>query len=235
MAIPVAVGARPRTRIAPAGAWRRLWHVLLTAVPGRLPEPDPAPGLAAADAGEGPTFTDLFARYRLSLIDYLYGMTRDRELAADLAQDTFVRALAAAPDLAGIHQPRAWLYRIATHVALNANRHRRHFEWLPLSRVAPEDGEGDPDHPWFSPMQPPQDPGDLAADVAERDAVWAALAELPPRWRAVLLLQTTGGFEVREIAALLGLSEANVRKVLFRAKERFRALYDRRDARGGAG
>jgi DNA-directed RNA polymerase specialized sigma24 family protein len=51
------------------------------------------------------------------------------------------------------------------------------------------------------------------------------LTALPPRWRATLLLQTTSGFSTREIAALLGLSEANVRKIIFRAKERFRALY----------
>ena len=51
-----------------------------------------------------------------------------RALAADLAQDTFMHAWAAAPDLAVIAQPRAWLYRIATHVALDAVRHRRHIE-----------------------------------------------------------------------------------------------------------
>jgi RNA polymerase sigma factor (sigma-70 family) len=78
----------------------------------------------------------------------------------------------------------------------------------------------------------PQVPGDLAADVAERDAVWTVLAELPPRWRAVLLLQTVAGFEVREVASLLQLSEANVRKSLFRAKERFRTLYHSLDGRG---
>jgi DNA-directed RNA polymerase specialized sigma24 family protein len=71
--------------------------------------------------------------------------------------------------------------------------------------------------------------------VAERDAIWTVLAELPPRWRAVLLLQTTAGFEVWEIAALLQRSEANVRKCLFRAKERFRALYRRLDEEGVEG
>jgi RNA polymerase sigma-70 factor (ECF subfamily) len=160
-------------------------------------------------------------------------MTRDRELAADLAQDTFERAFAAAPDLAGIVQPRAWLYRIATHVALNAIRHGRHFEWLPLSRVTP-DGDEEAAKAWSAlpSVAFPQAPGNLAADVAERDAVWTVLAELPPRWRAVLLLQTVGGFEVREVAILLQLSEANVRKSVFRAKERFRALYRSLDEKG---
>ena len=66
--------------------------------------------------------------------------------------------------------------------------------------------------------------------MAERDAVWETLAELPPRWRSVLLLQATAGFEVREIATQLGLSEGNVRKILFRAKVRFRALHAQHEA-----
>jgi RNA polymerase sigma-70 factor (ECF subfamily) len=161
-------------------------------------------------------------------------MTRDRELAADLVQDTFERAFSAAPDLVGIAQPRAWLYRIATNVALNASRHRRHFEWISLSHVALE-GDEEAAKAWSAlpPVELAQVPGDFAADVAQRDAVWTVLAELPPRWRALLLLQTVAGLEVREVAILLQLSEANVRKSLFRAKERFRALYRSLDERGG--
>src|SRR5262249_57786014 len=116
------------------------WRNVLAAVRGHHPEADPVRGPGAVAADERPVFIDLFARYHHPLLNYLFGMTRDRELAADLAQDTFVHAWAAAPDLAGITQPRAWLYRIATRVALDAVRHRRHIEWLPLSRVEPEAG-----------------------------------------------------------------------------------------------
>src|SRR5262249_13207494 len=149
-AISLTLGDRPRPWIPPAdtrNTWGRLWRGLLATVAGRRPEPDPAPRLAAttiADltADDRSAFVDLFARYHVPLLDYLYGMTRAGELAADLAQDTFVRAFAAAPTLAGIEQPRAWLYHIATRVALNAIRHRGHFEWLPLSRVQSEEGGG---------------------------------------------------------------------------------------------
>jgi RNA polymerase sigma-70 factor (ECF subfamily) len=234
MAIPLTVGSRPRPQVTPAGAWGLLWRYLLAAVRGHHPESDPAQGYGTVVAGESPAFVDLFARYHLSLIDYLYGMTHDHELAADLAQDTFVQAWVAAPDLAGVVQPRAWLYRIATNVALHAVRHRRHIEWLPLSRVEPEAG-GQAAEVWSAlpPVELPPVGGDLATGVAERDAIWTVLAELPPRWRAVLLLHRAAGFEVREIAVLLNLSEANVRKCVFRARERFRALYRQSDEMGG--
>src|SRR5579859_4354665 len=143
MASPMAMGGRPISQGWTAGPWRWPWRDWLAALRAQHPEPESAPGDARASARESPAFVDLFTRYHLALIDYLYGMTRDRELAADLAQDAFMRAYAAAPELAGIAEPRAWLYRIATNVALNASRRQRRFEWLPLSRIEPEAGAGD--------------------------------------------------------------------------------------------
>ncbi len=176
-----------------------------------------------------------FARYQLPLLEYLYGMTRDREWAADLAQETFLRALAAiTDDPAAIEHPQAWLYRIATNVALSALRRRRRFSWLPLSVVEPEVVSGQ--NQLGRREIPEMRAQDVAVTVVERDAVWSALDELPPRWRAALLLQTVGGFETSEIAAELSVSEVNARKILFRAKERFRQITVRRaeaEAKGG--
>jgi RNA polymerase sigma-70 factor, ECF subfamily len=239
ISLVVGVDRHAGPRSTRASRWERLWSRLLAALRGRDPEPTPGPGLPAVAAGADPAaFLNLFAHVQLPLLDYLYGMTRDRELAADLVQDTFLRAWAAAPALAGITQPRAWLYRIATHLALNAIRHRRHFEWLPLSHMGPvrPADHSDASQAWLAlpPVELPADAGDLAASVAEREAIWTVLAQLPPPWRGVLLLQTTAGFEVSEIATLLQISEGNVRKRLFRAKERFRALYRQLDMEGDA-
>jgi RNA polymerase sigma-70 factor (ECF subfamily) len=170
-------------------------------------------------------FEGLFARYSAPLHDYLYGMTRNRDAAADLVQETFLRAYAARGALDAVTYPQAWLYRIATNAALSAERRRGRLHWLPLAAVEPETGSGDSDRHW--PTLPAGMPhgDDIAISVVKRDALWSVLAELPPRWRAVLLLQTQGGLGVGEIATLLELRADNVRKLLFRAKERFRALY----------
>jgi RNA polymerase sigma-70 factor, ECF subfamily len=178
----------------------------------------------AANARRQSVFEQWFAQYRLPLLDYLFGMTRDPEWAADLVQETFLHAFAAADEPDAIASPRAWLYRIATNVALSALRRRKRFTWLPLTVIEPGAGASSSDR-WVRPALPDLPEYDFSVSVAERDAVWKTLAELPPRWRSVLLLQTTGGFEIREIATQLGLSEANVRKIIFRAKERFRALH----------
>jgi RNA polymerase sigma-70 factor (ECF subfamily) len=186
---------------------------------------------------EQATFEQLFARYHRPLLEYLYGITRDRALAEDLVQETFLRAYAAETKLPGVTNPQAWLYRIATNVALDTSRRKRHFNWLPLHRVEPEAGPNDAGS-WSDPLLLPPTLGqeDFVASIAERDCVLRVLAELPPRWRAVLLLQTTGGFGARDIGVLLHLEEGNVRKILFRAKERFRAIYTAQgagEAQGG--
>lgn len=182
----------------------------------------------------GTQIEEWFMRYQAQLLDYLYGMTRDHEWAADLTQETFLRAyVAARREAAPIEQPRAWLYRVATNVALSALRRKRRFDWLPLNAVEPEPGQsGDRWRPLIPALRGP----DPAASVVERDAIWSTLAELPPRWRAALLMQAAAGFAPREVAAELGMTEANARKTLFRAKERFRQLVARQteaEARGG--
>jgi RNA polymerase sigma factor (sigma-70 family) len=158
-------------------------------------------------------------------------MTRNHEAATDLMQETFLRAWASATLLNTIQQPKAWLYRIATNLALNQSRRQRRFVWLPLETVEPL-GAADSSDRWRIPPLAGYVRGadDVAASVVERDAVWETLAALPPRQQAALLLQTSGGFEPREIAVLLALSETNVRKMLFRAKERFRTVYQAMNA-----
>ena len=210
-----------------ADVWVRFPRLLTIRRDGEHPHPATHPSGGLADARQA-QFERWFAQYRLPLLDYLYGMTRDREWAADLVQEAFLRAYAAAGDPDAIAQPRAWLYRIATNTALTALRRRKHFTWLPLTAVEPQPGASSSDR-WTRPETPILPSPDFAVGVAERDAVWRTLAELPPRWRSVLLLQATAGFEVHEIAAQLGLTEANVRKILFRAKERFRELHARNE------
>jgi RNA polymerase sigma-70 factor (ECF subfamily) len=185
----------------------------------------------ARTTGEQVEFERLFTLYAAALLDYLYGLTRNRETATDLMQETFLRAYASSTPLLDIQRPKAWLYRIATNLALNHSRRQRQFVWLPLQTVEPLSAAGSSDRWRIPPLASQMRTGDdLAASVVERNAIWETLAALTPRQQAALLLQTSGGFEPREIAILLALSEANVRKILFRAKERFRALYQAMDS-----
>jgi RNA polymerase sigma-70 factor, ECF subfamily len=163
-------------------------------------------------------FYEIFARYQKPIADFLYRMTHDYDWAADLTQDTFLKAYSHRADLPAIANVRAWLYRIASNTANNALRHKRRFIWVPLADLTPADSN-EPSNAVIVAAS-----GDIATSVVERDALMRALDTLTPTARGVLLLRATAGFDTSEIATMMSLTEANVRKILYRSKEKLRQI-----------
>lgn len=154
---------------------------------------------------------DLWERYRDRVYRYLLRLTGEPETAADLTQETFlqaVRDLRRNPQPA--HQAAAWVMRIANNRAMDLFRRRRLIRWLP-----------------FLPERHGGTVGDETDQVVTRDLVKTALRRLPPETAAILLLRDGEGFSNRELAGMLGLGEAAVRKRLSRAREAFRSEYQR--------
>jgi len=155
----------------------------------------------------------LFERHHAEVYAYLRRMVGDGALAEDLAQETFLRAFASRTGLARVQNPRAWLYRVATNLALNALKRRRRFAWLPWHAGAERQAA---------------QPGPAEA-LGAHSAVEAALAALPPELRAPLLLYACEGMSVAEVAEALALSEGAVKMRLHRARRLFRQAYERED------
>lgn len=170
-----------------------------------------APASAQTDAVELATY--LFERYHVEIFAYLHRMVTDREWAQDLAQETFLQAYRARDQIAGLENPRAWLYRIATNLALNALKRKRRFSWLPWHWQERAAGI------------------DIAEEVDRQTLIERVLAALPPHYRAPLLLYAHYGFKLAEVAAALNLSEGAARMRLQRAREMFRQMY-RKEAQG---
>jgi RNA polymerase sigma-70 factor (ECF subfamily) len=150
----------------------------------------------------------LYHTYQRPLAAYLARLIDDREAAEDLCQDTFFKALR------GWHQhdpaanPVAWLYRIATNTAYDYLRRRRRSRLAPL--IAAEGLA---------------EACVLESHVDAREPVRSALAQLPPHYRAPLLLQVYAGHSTGEIAEQLGCTPDAVKMRLLRARARFRQLY----------
>ena len=170
--------------------------------------------LASSDAGAALAHA-LFERHHVEVYAYLCRLLRDGDWAEDLAQETFLRAFKARASLAQVENHRAWLYRVATNLALNALKRRRRFAWLPWQAW----GERRPARQ------------DVAATVLARSALETALAALPLKLRAPLLLYAGEGLSVAEVAQALSLSEGAVKMRLMRARRLFRAAYEREDGR----
>ncbi len=149
----------------------------------------------------------LFARHHGEIYAYLIRMLRDAELAADLAQDAFIRAYRAYASLEDPSRARAWLYQIANHVALDEIRRRRIVRFIPWtgeSRGAAPSAER------------------LAMDTRLSGELERALARIPERQRSALLLAEVHELTGVELAATLGTSHVAARALLTRARESLR-------------
>lgn len=184
-----------------------------------LAPPPPADDVALvalverARAGDHAAFTALFERFNTRICTYLARLVGNEDLGRDLAQDTFLAAWRALPEMRDPPRFTAWLYRIATNAAYSQQRRSRVIRWLPWMQHA-ERSTGS------ASIVPGPEEG-----VGEAERVRLALARLGPQRRTCLLLQVEGGFTQREIAALLGISEKTVSVYVSRGREAFRQAY----------
>ena len=162
--------------------------------------------VARARRGDAAAFTEIFERYHHRIVNYLYGLVHDRELANDLAQDSFLKAYKALPRMDDDLRLAPWLYRIAGNTAFSALRRRKLIRWLPLLNDGIETSSAD-------------------GAIVEAEAVHRALAKLPPKYAAPLLLHSHEGLSCNEIAEIIGISPGAVKTRLFRAREAFRVAY----------
>jgi RNA polymerase sigma factor (sigma-70 family) len=157
------------------------------------------------------SFVGLFETHFRRLFRYLDRVSGDPELAADIAQETFVRLYRrGSPPEA----PAAWLISVAMNLFRNAQSSRsRHHRLLTSARA--EGMHGDP------PLSPEE------ATIAEesRRRVRRAIDLLPERERRLLLLHAEG-YGYRDIAAALELNEHSVGTLLARARRAFRERYE---------
>lgn len=163
-------------------------------------------------------FDAFFTQHEQTLYGYLRRMVSSDEVALELAQESFFRAWQHFDEVSAYDRPGAWLFRIATNLAISHLRRRASVPFADLAHGHDEDDSLAEER--FA------DPHDFAGDWAERDAIGRTLRQLPERQRAALLLRAVHGLSCDEIAQALGLSSVAARKVLSRARERFRTLYE---------
>lgn len=150
-----------------------------------------------------------FDAHQAELYNFLRRSTRDERAAEDLLQETFLRLTREVDAGRTPEHLRAWLYRVATNLAVSRGRRATTaLAWIGQhGRQASGARVESPEH-------------DVLAREG-RTALEAALASLPPDARAALLL-SADGFSGEEIAATIGRSHAATRTLLTRARVRVR-------------
>lgn len=176
---------------------------------------------SAWDRDEAGAFVEtLFAKHHGEIYAYLMRMMRDPEVAADMTQDAFVKAYKNYASLEKPENARAWLYQIAHRVALDEIRRRKIIRFLPWT------GESRGSAPSAEHLVME---GRFSGDMQR------ALARIPERQRAALMLAELHDLTGLELAAALGVSHVAVRALLTRARESLRqALAAEREVEAAA-
>lgn len=189
--------------------------------------------VALAQRGRDSAYRELIRRYERPVFSLIYRMVRDRELAEDLAQDTFVKVLNHIDRYRPEFKFSSWLFKIANNVAIDHLR-RRQVDTISL--------DGSPHATTADAVQATSfevaDQQESALDELEArelgSAIENAIGRLRPEYRSCIMLRHVEGRSYEEIAATLDLPLGTVKTYIHRARHELRsALEHLRD--GGPG
>lgn len=176
-----------------------------------------------ARGGQERAYRELVRRYERPIFSLLYRMVRDRELAEDLSQETFVKALNAIESYRPEYKFSSWLFKIANNAAIDHLR-RRELDTLSL--------EGSPHAVTPDAVEATAlqigDRGETPLDIVEAKELGGeierAIAQLRPEYRACILLRHVDGRAYEEIAQMLDLPLGTVKTYIHRARNELRRL-----------
>lgn len=153
--------------------------------------------------GDPGAFDDLVRQTHRAVFTLVYRIVGDRDDAADVMQDVYVRVWRNVRSFRGDANLATWLHRVAANAALSHLKRR--------GRIGVTQDPG---------TMPEVAVSDGAEQRADADLLEAALATLPPAQRAVVVLKDVYGWSCSEIGKQMGATEGAVKVRLFRARQR---------------
>jgi RNA polymerase sigma-70 factor (ECF subfamily) len=190
----------------------------------RVKEDEPAPASREWDAelmlrvrdGDQASFGLLLARHRIPVIHFLFRMVRNQAVAEELAQEAFLRVYRSRNTYEPTAKFTTWLFRIATHLALN---------WIRDGRNEKQQQSLDQETSGGTVTQVPDRGRTVEQELmyqARLGEVRQAIENLPAKQRAAVMMHKYEELEYAQIANVLSCSESAVKSLLFRAYESLR-------------
>ena len=158
-------------------------------------------------------FDRIFTEYSAPIYNYALRMVGDPDRAADITQDTFIKAYRKLDTLTDPSSTRSWLYRIATNTAIDEMRRRRNVVRLDADEDRTvEQAEGGPG------------PETQVLSGLMDERISRALLHLKPNHRQCLILSDVEDMSAVQIGEVMGMSNGAVRVLLCRARGEMRRL-----------
>lgn len=181
-----------------------------------------------AKAGDLNAFETLTSRYEQRVYSLGLRMLRHEQDAEDVTQQTFLSALENLNTFRGEASFSTWLLRIAAHAALKVIRKRKGLETISLEEnTSPHNEDGPIPHPEYI-ADWRHSPEEMVHKQEVQRLLEEALSKVEEKYRMVFLLRDVEGLSVRETARALGISEANTKVRLLRARLQLRELLTRK-------
>jgi RNA polymerase sigma factor (sigma-70 family) len=155
--------------------------------------------------GDMTAFSDLIKRWQQPFQRFAMIVTKDKDLAADIVQDSWIKIIKGLPRLRDPVSFQAWAYRIVNNQCMDVLKKRNRYgevATLPSMKTNP------------------------IGALEERDYIQSLLAQLPDKHRSVLALHYLLGFDIAEIARITKSPKGTVKSRLFKAREKFRMLLE---------
>lgn len=182
--------------------------------------------IAELQAGSEEAFADLIASFHQPIYSLLARTVQDRDAAADLTQEVFVKVFRGVGNFHGESSLRTWIYRIALHEASNQRRWwMRHKQ--PEIAIEQEIGDSDSGQPAClkeTLVDPAESPFEMAMHEENRVRVEAALSQVPEPFRTTLILRDIEGFVYEEVAEMQGVNLGTVKSRLVRGRAALKAI-----------
>ena len=170
-----------------------------------------------AKAGKETAYRELLRRYERPVFSLVYRMVRDRTLAEDLAQETFIKVLNALDSYRPEYKFSSWIFKIANNAAIDHLR-RRELDTLSL------DGSPDArtaDEVAATALQATDHAESPLEELESREtgsAIERAIGRLRPEYRTCILLRHVEGRSYEEIADVMDLPLGTVKTYIHRAR-----------------
>ncbi|HEX3743707.1 MAG TPA: sigma-70 family RNA polymerase sigma factor [Bryobacteraceae bacterium] len=167
--------------------------------------------------GDGASFAILLEKHRLPVIHFLYRMVQNQAVAEELAQEVFLRVYRSRASYEPTAKFTTWLFRIATHLALNSLRDGKY------QRLEEHLDDDSAEAPARQVSDQHESVEQWMVHQARMEEIRRAVATLPEKQRAAVLMHKYEEMEYSQIAKVLNCSESAIKSLLFRAYETLRA------------
>lgn len=188
--------------------------------------------VARLRAGDEEAFVMLVERYQQPMLRLARAMVPSQMVAEEVVQDTWMGVVRGIERFEGRSSFKTWMFRILGNRARSAGaREPRSVSLESLHAVDP--ARFDPNGQWADPLERWVDATDDRLDAAVWSSVLdAALDDLPPRQREVVVLRDLEGLSSDEACAVLDISQGNQRILLHRGRSRLRAVLEPKVRKG---